>query len=79
MVVGKQVQVQVCVRLLLNHRSLGSKVHLDWIHQNISVVTNYFVSVNAKNSNNKNGVSHGNTSAVLDSSAQLQTIKKTEK
>jgi len=32
-----------------------------------------------KNSNNKNGVSHGNNRAVLDSSAQFQTLKKTEK
>lgn len=49
---GKQRSflVQVCVRLLLNHR--GSKVHLDCIHHNISVVTNELVSNNAKKKNN---------------------------
>lgn len=39
--------VQVCVRLLLNRRSLASKVHLDCFHHNISVVTNDIVSVKA--------------------------------
>lgn len=46
-VIGKQrsFPVQVCVRL--NHR--GSKVHLDCVRHNTSVVTNDHVSVNAKN------------------------------
>lgn len=68
--------VQVCLRAAAQPQEFRFKVHLDCIHQNISVLTNDLVSVNAKKpSNNKNVVS----GAALNSSAQLQTIKKTEK
>lgn len=49
-------------------------VHLDWICQNISVVTNDLVGVNAKNTIITQTMS-AMAIVVLDSSAQLQTIK----
>lgn len=70
---------RVCVRLLFNHRGFRKSSS---IHQKISVVTNYLVGVNAKKPKKTitiKTVSHGDSGAVLDSSAQPQMIKKKKK